>query len=189
MSATDISQTISALATVVAAGLLWWYTKETQRLRKTAEGQLNESIKTVAESQKQTENALMPVLNLTVDQAMPGAPMTAFFFHNVGNGPAFNISPKVDVPGTDLSFAIAAHTSLLRGERKPIEIRMGSEALMKRLKPESDILVVLSKTKAPIRIDATYRAVTGKKYFTGHSIELGDSSFFIQFVEHKTIDA
>lgn len=180
-----IATWVSGAATALATLILGWYTVETWRLRKTAEHQLEEAMKTVAESQRQTENALMPVLTLTVEQRQPGAPMMAFFFRNIGHGPAFNVNPKIEVQGTNLTFQIATFPSVLPNDRSIVEFRMGLDPQLKRIETQ-DLVVTLRQAKRPILIDVTYRAVTGKKYFTRHSVEI-DEGFIVQFVEHKTV--
>lgn len=80
---------IQAVILAVTAGIIWWYTKETQKLRQTAQQQVAAAHQQTQEIQRQIEVQLRPFLVVTA--RWHGRQPGLLIVQNVGNGAAINI--------------------------------------------------------------------------------------------------
>jgi hypothetical protein len=123
---------IHTVVLILTLGVLIWYTVETYKLRKVAQGQIIETTKLLREAERQNdvsdhlleqaqarnEMSVMPILTLGTEP-VTGDPIRIVLL-NVGLGPAFNISiDRVEWSGRELHIEL--DRSILRsGEAKEL---------------------------------------------------------------------
>jgi hypothetical protein len=86
MDGATVASFMQVAVLIGTAGIVWWYTKETQRLRETAQQQ-------VAETKRQIEVQLRPYL-VAIPLPLGTGTLAIFFVHNIGNGAALNIRTR-----------------------------------------------------------------------------------------------
>src|SRR5262249_1951625 len=119
---------IHTVVLLLTLGVLVWYTIETYRLRKVAQGQIMETTKLLRaaerqnevsdnllqEAQRRNEMSVMPILAVATEPL--AGESTRIILRNVGLGPAFNVSiDHVEWEGRELHVEVD-HSVLRSGE-------------------------------------------------------------------------
>ena len=94
----------------ITGGIVWWYTIETQRLRATAQRQIEVSQQQLQATQEQIETAQRPFI--VIDPKWEEGCLQTFIIRNIGNSAAINVElvdgpRRLTTPILEVSEAIA----------------------------------------------------------------------------------
>jgi len=177
------------LLTLCTLFVLIWYTVVTVGLRRAAQEQVRESVDLLRESQKQTEQAVMPVLIMTVDDirrdttpeerdasgGVAKATRSCLVIKNVGQGPTLNSRTTVlRAQGASAEFH---HRAVLAvGQYYVLRCVSWDPLGTQNMFTEPYVLLEHFRHFDPSgeTISTKYMSVTGRWYETVHSFETGD---------------
>ena len=86
---------VQTIVLAITGGIVWWYTNETKKLRKSSEKQVNQMQKQVEQTKLQTDLQLRPYVILEKDNK------DIWYFRNIGNKYAININIDNIYSGSD----------------------------------------------------------------------------------------
>ena len=158
----DCAQMVLVVVTAVTLGVLIKYTVETTKLRKVTQDLF-------AESQKQTEYSLMPIVVMTTRPETDRGNL--FVVKNTGNGPALNTRTEPICHDRLTRFVFHHRTAIGAGEQEVsplyMDLRPGS------LRPP-ELVQILRNLPDPIELHTRilYQSASGGWYETSHTIKL-----------------
>lgn len=162
---------VNVIAVVFTSILLFWYTRETSKLRVVAV--------------RQYGVAITPIVMIAKVQQAEGAVLA---IRNVGHGPAFNISIEAGNLG-GANKLIFSHPDILAGkEVQTLQLILQQPSRQRNMCTHDDIVANiaqehLSKT---IPLTITYNGADGQRYSTTMVLVYKSEMLFYQFVKHTT---